>query len=153
MFQLTCPHEAGTQKFGIITPIRAVSTHVPARGGHLEARLVIAVNAEFQLTCPHEAGTVDEHVVDEPVKVSTHVPARGGHFWQCTPDTIYTKFQLTCPHEAGTDKTEHSFLCSQMFQLTCPHEAGTSTALSKAGSALVSTHVPARGGHAGSGWR
>ena len=79
----------------------AVSTHVPARGGHqvvfipapfsagfntrararrAPARLILmGIIERFQHTCPREAGTFSWVGMTADIIVSTHVPARGGH--------------------------------------------------------------------------
>ena len=56
-----------------------VSTHVPARGGHMRAMTCYLMTSAFQHTCPHEAGTYQLAYLMDDDGVSTHVPARGGH--------------------------------------------------------------------------
>ena len=124
-----------------------VSTHVPARGGHVRLSWMSAIEDLFQHTCPREAGT----------------------FASVLAGSFLSAFQHTCPREAGTCAYFCSFLglgcfntrararraplvapsavINWLFQHTCPREAGTNAGCLFKSYPLVSTHVPARGGH------
>ena len=126
--------------------VMAVSTHVPARGGHVLPAPGTPVIRWFQHTCPREAGTCANVL-----------------------QTMYKQFQHTCPREAGTcDLNMPGFdnsrfntrararrarmatlirLAKTPFQHTCPREAGTNPHGINYDNWFVSTHVPARGGH------
>ena len=145
-----------------------VSTHVPARGGHGKFFQNVRLLAMFQHTCPREAGTRAIFAPDIGHKVSTHAPARGGHrrLLPCKSTgqrfntrararraphrsrlaIITSQFQHTCPREAGTYGRSRC-TTNTPFQHTCPREAGTKGGGLLGLAIIVSTHVPARGGH------
>ena len=148
MFQLTCPHEAGTFKRCMVPCCASDSFNSRARTRRARP-------------------TARGRLLD--VLVSTHVPARGGHH----SVSLYVNWIQRFNSRARTRRAPMSSIhrkCPNWFQLTCPHEAGTTllmTAHTNSSSfnsrartrrarrkgdtiflvILVSTHVPARGGH------
>ena len=168
-FQHTCPREAGTADGCLHHAVDGVSTHVPARGGHPVKFLYISKPNGFQHTCPREAGTCTKldflrlsicfntrararrahrapYLDGHHRAVSTHVPARGGHFKHLPPPTIISRFNTRArARRAPVGDYADDYIC--MFQHTCPREAGTFSHSVHFNPSLVSTHVPARGGH------
>ena len=147
LFQHTCPHEAGTTQSIWDHHHYGVSTHVPARGGHVVQGFCSICLSVFQHTCPHEAGTKPPAHEPPDEYVSTHVPARGGHLLYGALRRIYRRFNT----RARTRRAPAAGISRQLivvFQHTCPHEAGTLDTMLYDFLGVVSTHVPARGGHA-----
>ena len=84
---------------------------------------------------------------DRRSMVSTHVPARGGHHIITHAFGTLQRFNTRArTRRAPTDN--HTLTQHPKFQHTCPHEAGTLLWRHVLWQSDVSTHVPARGGHA-----